>query len=154
MDYEQVFDKIKLEFFKAFAVHLYIMNEKRDDTTLFEPQAIYVESLDDEAKSFDHFAFIGTSASTGVTSGRAIGVTYEVEIDLFIPDKQNGKIQKELRRYNHVMMKAAQDCYGKVLNGYGNTEINILAPISANLNNSSRAYKLLGINLKFTMVYN
>ena len=154
MEYEDLFNKIKTAFTAELIVQITAMNIARTDTVLVAPGAWYEESLDDEAKSYDYFAFIGTSDTSGKGNGPALAVDYAIEIDLFIPNRQNGLIQKEIKRYNHILMKTAQNIWRKVANGYGDIEINVLSPINASLNNSSRAYKLLGINLKFTMVHN
>lgn len=154
MDYEDLFAKILSYYKTELNAQIDAINTAKTDAVLIKPAAWYEESLDDEAKSFDYFAFIGTANSTGKTTGRAIAIEYEIEIDLFIPNAQDGKIQKKLKRYNQAMLKAAQNTWRKVGLGYGDLEINILSPINASLNNSSRAYKLLGINLKFTMVFN
>ena len=116
------------------------------------------ESLDDKAKSFDFFGFIGTASASGVAKGSATAIDYEIEIDLFIPNPQlqnDGSLdinsfQKTLKRYNQVLINTSKAMWRKV--GVQDIEINVLSPINASLNNSSRAYKLLGINLKFTMV--
>lgn len=152
MDYEDFFLKLKTYFAAELIVQLGLINTKRTDTVLMPPSEWYEESLDDTAKSYEYFAFIGTANAQGKANGNQIAIEYDIEIDLFIPDQQNGLIQKEIKRYNQALLKTAQSCWRKVAVGYGDVEINILAPINASLNNSSRAYKLLGINLKFTMV--
>jgi len=132
------------------------INVKRTDTELMKPQQWLSESMDDEAKSYDLFGFIGSLDPDGQSAGSAVAVNYGIEIDLFIPDEEEfpGILQKKLKRYNQALLTATQNTWSKVAVGYGNVELKFLAPISASLNNSSRAYKLLGIQLKFTMVFN
>ena len=159
MDFEQFYYKLFTAFTAEFTAQVTVMNTKKNDgITLEDMGEWFDESLDDKAKSFDRFGFIGTANASGRASGSAIAVDYELEIDLFIPNPQIAnstpleinEFQKIMKRYNQVLINTTKAMWRKV--GVQDVEINILSPINASLNNSSRAYKLLGINLKFTMV--
>lgn len=153
MDYEDFFNKLLAQFKIELNAQIDAMNTKRTDTALSYPSEWYEESLDDTAKSYDFFAFIGTANAVGRNNGRALAVDYEIEIDYFLPDEQDQLLQKKIKRLNMCLMRASQNVWRKV--GYSQpVEINLLTPFSAQLNNNSRTYKLLGINLKFTMVFN
>ena len=159
MDYEKFYYKLFKAFTAEFTAQITAMNTlKNDDIVLSDMGEWFDESLDDKAKSFDFFGFIGTANAPGVAKGSATAIDYEIEIDLFIPNPQlqnDGSLdinsfQKTLKRYNQVLINTSKAMWRKV--GVQDIEINVLSPINASLNNSSRAYKLLGINLKFTMV--
>ena len=168
MDFEVFYYKFFSAFVAEFSAQVDAMNTAKNNGLPVEEQIIlndmgewFDESLDDKAKSFDFFGFIGTANKSGQTNGRALAADYELEIDLFIPNPQIqnsttleiNNFQRILKRYDQVLMNTSQNMWRKVAPGM-DVQINVLSPINASLNNSSRAYKLLGINLKFTMVFN
>lgn len=153
MDYEDFYIKFVAAFKVQFTIELAKTNTKRNDN-LPDMGHWLEESLDDTAKSYEYFGFFFTANSTGVPNGRAIAVNYEMEIDLFIPDNQDGEIQTKLKRYNQVLRSTSQAVWAKVGAGISAPTISFLTPINATLNNSSKVYKLLGIQVSFTMVFN
>lgn len=153
MDYEDAIGKLKDVFFAELSTQIDLMNAKRTDTVLAKMQAVYEESLDDKAKSYNYFGFIGTADAKVVVNGPATACSYVVEICLFIPDIQDKLIKKKLYRYNYCILEAVKKSWPKLKIG-SPVELALLTPLNASLNNSSTRYKLLGVHVNFTMFSN
>jgi hypothetical protein len=129
------------------------LNTEKGDALLDQiPEKAWIfGSLDDTVKNFADFAFFFVDSIDTKVAGPILAEEYTIEIDLFIYDRQDSKIQKRILRLHRALREAIAETWDKVGMGYDRASIESLTPIDVKLNNSSYYHKIVGVSLKFSI---
>ena len=154
-DVETLLEKLESKLKVSLNQKLSAINTEKGDS-LLEPipdKAWIFGSLDDRAKNFKDFVFYYVDTIDTKVAGSRTSEEYTIEIDLFLFDRQDEKIQKRILRTHRALRESVVETWEKVGIGIDRVEVESLVPIDVKLNNSSFYHKILGVSLKCAIHY-
>lgn len=154
-DIETLLDKLEEKLKVKLNEKILSINTEKGDTLLQSiPTTAWIfGSLDDRAKNFKDFVFYYVDTIDTKVAGSRVAEEYTIEIDLFLFDRQDEKIQKRILRAHRALKESVIETWEKVGIGIDRVEVESLVPIDVKLNNSSFYHKILGVSLKFGIHY-
>lgn len=154
-DIETLLDKLEAKLKVSLNQKFTAINTEKGDNLLESiPQSAWIfGSLDDRAKNFKDFVFYYVDTIDTKVAGSRVAEEYTIEIDLFLFDRQDEKIQKRILRAHRALRESVVETWEKVGIGIDRVEVESLVPIDVKLNNSSFYHKILGVSLKFGIHY-
>lgn len=154
-DIETFLDQFQLRLKTTLNQKITEINTEKGDQLLpqIPPDAFLFGSLDDDAHNFNDFVFTYVDAIDTKVAGPRYSEEYTIEIDLFIYDRQDKKVQKRILRAQKALRMAVVESWEKVGIGFDRAEINSLDAIDVQLPNSSFFHKVVGLKLNFGIFY-
>lgn len=110
-------------------------------------------SLDDQAHNWTDFVFMYIDAIDTKVSGPRYSEDYTIEIDLFLYDRQDKRVQQRILRAQSALRMAVVESWEKIGIGIDRAEIRSLDAIDVQLPNSSYYHKIVGMKLNFGIFY-
>lgn len=152
-DIETFIDKLSTSLKTKLNQKITALNTEKGDTLLdqIKPEAWIFGSLDDSVKNFPDFAFYFVDTIDTKIAGPVTAEEYTIEIDLFLFDRHDDKIQKRILRMHRALRESIAEVWDKVGVGYDRAVVESLTPIDVKLNNSSYYHKIVGVSLKFSI---
>lgn len=154
-DIETLLDKLEEKLKVNLNQKITAINTEKGDSLLQTiPNTAWIfGSLDDRAKNFKDFVFYYVDTIDTKVAGSRVSEEYTIEVDYFLFDRQDEKIQKRILRSHRALKESIIETWEKVGIGIDRVEVESLVPIDVKLNNSSFYHKILGVSLKFSIHY-
>lgn len=152
-DIETFIDKLSTSLKTKLNQRISALNAEKGDSLLeLIPESAWIfGSLDDSVKNFKDFTFFFVDTIDTKIAGPVVAEEYTIEIDLFLCDRQDAKVQKRILRMHRALREAISETWDKVGMGYDRASVESLTPIDVKLNNSSFFHKIVGVSLKFSI---
>lgn len=152
-DIETFLEKLETKLKVSINQKITAINTEKGDSLIDQipTDAWIFGSLDDRAKNYKDFIFYFVDTIDTSLAGARSAEDYTIEIDIFMYDRQDNKVQKRLLRLHRALREAVLETWDKVGIGYDKVSMESLVPIDVKLENSSFYHKILGVSLKFSI---
>lgn len=154
-DIENFIDQFTSELKTRLNQKITAINTQKNEQLLpqIPADAFLFGSLDDQAHNWNDFVFTFVDGIDTQVSGPRYSEDYTIEIDLFIYDRQDKRVQQRILRAQKALRMAVVECWERVGIGIDRATIESLDAIDVQLPNSSYYHKVVGMKLKFGIFY-
>lgn len=153
LSYETIFKAVAEEFETQLTLAIDAVNLENTDFQIDQvpPAAFMYGSLNEEVVNYPQFVLGYIESVDSQTEGNAVARTVAIEFDIAVSRRSDNQDYFRILRYWEALTRAGQEVWGRILQGYGNSEIDILAPIQVTLFDGSEDVTVIGVKLTTTV---